>query len=136
MLPTPMKPPRAMTSSFIVLRPRQLKGSRPRPFAASAMACRLRADRIASFLGDDPGEFLHPRLDGICNLLQHTPALSRNDAAPACEGLARSLHGPADVVGTAARNAGNDLAVPRSFNRYVIAGGAVDPAILAGRILP
>ncbi len=88
----------------------------------------LRADRIASLLGDDPGEFLHLRLDRIRNLLQHTAALSRNNAAPACEGLARSLHGPADVVGTAARNAGNDLAVPRRFNRYFIAGGAVDPA--------
>ena len=88
----------------------------------------LRADRIASLLGDDPGEFLHPRLDGICNLLQHAAALSRNDAAPACEGLARGLHGPVDVFGAAARNAGNDLAVPGRFYRYFLAGGAVDPA--------
>src|SRR4029450_3509865 len=83
----------------------------------------LRADRIASLLGDDPGEFLHLRLDRIRNLLQHTAALSRNNAAPACEGLARSLRGPADVVGTAARNAGNDLAVPRRVNPYFISAG-------------
>ena len=88
----------------------------------------LRADGIASLLGDDPRELLHPRLDGICNLLQHTATLSRNDAAPACEGFTRSPHGPVDVFGAAARNAANVLAVPGRFYRYFLPGGAVDPA--------
>ena len=88
---------------------------------ALGLGAGLRADGIAGLLGDDAGELLHPRLDGIGDLLQHAAALARDDAAPAGEGLARGLHGAVDILGAAARNAGDDLAVAGRFYRYFLA---------------
>ena len=95
---------------------------------ALGLGAGLRAQGVAGLLGDDAGQLLHPRLDGVGDLLQHAAAFARDDLAPAGERLACGLHGAVDILGAPARDAGDDLPIAGRFNRDRLARRRVDPA--------
>ena len=74
---------------------------------APGLGPRLGADGVAGLLGDDARQLLDARLDRVGDPLQDAPALARHHPAPGREGGGRGLDRAVDVLGAAARHAGD-----------------------------